>query len=148
MEAPQKTIMFVDDQRSILALYSTALESRGYTVVAIENPLDAVDLFKEDPYRFDLLITDMWMPEMNGDLLVEEMLAIRPDLPIIVYSGFLDGPKSQSLIDVGVKVCLPKPVPNNYMAKTIRDVISASMSSPSIPRHTVPGGKKHVYSQT
>ena len=128
MKVPRITILFVDDERSILAMFSKVLEKDGYAVVTMANPLNAIGMFEKNPCRFDLLITDMSMPEMDGDRLVEKMLAIRHDLPVIVYSGFLDLQKEKSMMAAGVKACLQKPVPFKLMAKTVRDVMSASMS--------------------
>ena len=65
MKVPQITILFVDDELSNLAMFSKVLEKEGYAVVTMANPLNAIGTFEEDPCRFDLLITDMSMPD-NG----------------------------------------------------------------------------------
>ena len=60
----------------------------GYDVTALTDSREALDLFKEDPKQFDLVITDTTMPHMPGDILAQEMMKIRPDIPIIICTGF------------------------------------------------------------
>jgi CheY-like chemotaxis protein len=77
-------ILYVDDDHPVLEMIRPSLQLLGHDVVTIDNPLEALDLFRADPYRFDLVITDMSMPEMDGGRLATSLLAIRPDLPVIM----------------------------------------------------------------
>lgn len=82
-----ETVLFVDDEIYLAEVGKEMLEDYGYTVDISIKPLDAMVLFEQDPDRYDLLITDYTMPEMTGDMLIEKIHGIRPDLPVIVCSG-------------------------------------------------------------
>lgn len=82
-----KTILFVDDEIYLAEVGKEMLEDYGYEVDITTVSLDAFDLFKRNPLRYDLLITDYTMPGMTGDRLMAEVRKIRPDLPIIVCTG-------------------------------------------------------------
>lgn len=75
------------------------LEKLGYTVETRLDPLSAVELFKSDPAHFDLVITDMAMPKMTGDTLARRLIDIRPDIPVIIctgYSALIDADKAKN----------------------------------------------------
>ena len=81
-------ILFVDDEQPLVKVARRILEGLGYEVETNINPVEALALFRSGPDRFDLVITDMAMPQMNGQRLVKEILDIRPDMPIILCTGF------------------------------------------------------------
>ena len=80
-------ILVIDDEPAIVCLEEEVLSSLGYHVVSKTDSLEALGLFQENPERFDLVITDMSMPSMNGDKLVQKLLELRSDIPIIMYTG-------------------------------------------------------------
>jgi CheY-like chemotaxis protein len=80
-------ILFVDDEASMVTLFKQNLERLGYAVTGMADSLSALECFKSDPQKYDLVITDMAMPQMAGDQLATEMLKIRPDLPILICTG-------------------------------------------------------------
>ena len=103
-------ILFVDDDEVIVALLPALLELEGYEVTVSTSSIAALDIFRRDPQHFDLVITDYVMPEMAGDVLIGHFRRLRPDIPIILCSGFyreLDDERIQAL---GADVFLPKPV--------------------------------------
>lgn len=84
-------ILVVDDEPSIVAWMNQALGNLGYEVTSVTRSPEALDTFKQDPDRFDLVITDLTMPQMNGIELSSRILATRPDIPVILCTGFSEG---------------------------------------------------------
>ncbi|MCK4791713.1 MAG: response regulator [Desulfobacteraceae bacterium] len=118
-----ESILFVDDEKSIMRMGNQRLERLGYQVESTTSPLEALDLFRSKPDRFDLVITDLTMPKMTGDKLVKEILNIRPDMPIIICTGFsekMDGDKARA---IGASGYLEKPHEKRDLAKTVRKVL-------------------------
>jgi two-component system, cell cycle sensor histidine kinase and response regulator CckA len=100
-------------------------------VVACSRPLAALELFRSDPARFDIVITDMTMPEMTGDRMAVEMLRIRPDLPVVVCTGFNERINRESARDIGIQAFLMKPFLKNEMAQIIRELLDRTPSEPA-----------------
>ena len=116
-------ILLVDDEELIVDLCRQRLERLGYQVESTTSPLEALDLFRSKSDHFDLLLTDLTMPKMTGDILVKEILNIRPDMPIIICTGFrnkMDAEKSRS---IGASGYLEKPHANRELAITVRKVL-------------------------
>lgn len=128
-------ILYVDDEKPILEMIRMSLERMGHGVLTLDDPREAIDVFKADPYRFDLVITDQSMPEMNGDRLVKKLLEIRPDIPIIMCTGTTDLDLRQ-VYALGVQACLRKPVERMRMAEAICQVLT----QPPPPAPGAPAG--------
>ncbi|MGQ0752574.1 MAG: PAS domain-containing hybrid sensor histidine kinase/response regulator [Betaproteobacteria bacterium] len=103
-------VMVVDDEESVAEFMRDLLESWELEVTAVTSALDAQRLFERDPARFDLVITDQTMPRMTGIDLAREMLATRPDLPVILYSGFGEGIAQEQTLAAGIRALVKKPV--------------------------------------
>jgi CheY-like chemotaxis protein len=116
-------ILFVDDEASIVKMAVRVLEQLGYQVIACNNSLRALEYIQSKPDEFDLLITDIAMPNMNGDSLCAEIVKIRPDIPIILCSGYLDQIDESALESGYIKATLPKPIAMKNLAKTVRSVL-------------------------
>ena len=129
--APEKTtlprgnerILLVDDEESILRFETQMLERLGYVITPQTSPVAALEMFRDMPESFDLLLTDMTMPHMTGDQLAEAVLSIRPGMPIVVCTGFSERIDPESAKKLGIKGYLKKPIISAVMAKTIRDVL-------------------------
>jgi len=80
--------MIVDDQRSLVALAEETLAALGYEPVGFDSSVAALQAFRADPQRFDLVLTDETMPDMSGVELVREVRRVRPELPIVLMSGY------------------------------------------------------------
>ncbi len=145
MTADSATILYIDDEKPILEMIRQSLGRMGYGVLAVENPEEALDLFRFDPGRFDMVITDQVMPEMNGDRLAEKLLNIRPEIPIILCTGSA-GMNLREVYALGVRACLLKPVARACMAETIRRLLSqpAVAPTPALPRRG--GGRSPFHS--
>ena len=106
----QGNILLVDDERPILSSVSKALKRLGYSVTVAADGVEAFDLFSPDPDSFDLVMTDLTMPRMNGVDLAEKIREVRPDVPIILCSGFNDIITDQEARSKGVTGLIFKPV--------------------------------------
>lgn len=116
-------LMIVDDESAILRLETAILKHIGYRVSSFPGSVEALASFKENPSRFDLLLTDMTMPDMTGDRLAKEIRKIRPEIPIIICTGFSERiDEAQSKL-IGINGFLMKPVNKAILAKKIREVL-------------------------
>ncbi len=107
--AAREKILFVDDEQIIVATVGRAMERLGYDVTALENPQEALDLFRKDPEAFDLVITDMTMPGMNGLALGKRIKGLRPGIPVIICTGFSDLIDEEEISEKGFSGLLMKP---------------------------------------
>ncbi len=116
-------ILLVDDRENLLYVEKDLLEHLGYKVTAKTDPIDALEAFREHPHRFDLIYTDMTMPHMNGLTLSKMLIEIRPDIPIILYTGLGDLVDSDEIEKCGIRAFLKKPILLEDLASTIRKVL-------------------------
>ncbi|MCP4579785.1 MAG: response regulator [Deltaproteobacteria bacterium] len=109
----------------ILHICNTAirLEDLGYEVITEGDPIKALGIFKEKPEAFDLVITDMTMPNMTGDRLAKEIMEIRSDMPVILCTGFSELISEEQAKEMGIKAFVMKPALVHEMAATIRQVL-------------------------
>ena len=118
----QGQILFVDDEEAIVRVCKELLEQLGYNVVAKGSGVDALQAFRADPDYFDAVITDQTMPGMTGEELSEQLLQLRPNLPIILCTGFshtIDAEKAKSL---GIRGFLIKPLLSHQLAQVLQKV--------------------------
>ena len=118
-----ENILFVDDEKAITNMMQQILEKLGYHVKTSLNPEEALGLFKSKPDSFDIVITDMTMPQMTGAKLAEKLKEIRPDIPIILctgHSSLIDEDKANQL---GISGYVMKPVSMSKIAKAIRKAL-------------------------
>ncbi len=116
-------ILFVDDEESLVFSARRMLGKLGYDVIAKRNPIKALEIFKEQPETFDLVITDMTMPKMTGDRLAKEIMKIRPNIPLILSTGFSELISEEQAKEMGISTFVMKPYLVREMAKTIRRVL-------------------------
>lgn len=116
-------ILLVDDEEPIAGLERQMLERLGYTVTERISSVEALRTFKENPGAFDLVITDMTMPNMTGDRLAKELVAIRKDIPVIICTGFSERINKEIAEVSGIKGFLMKPIVKSEMARVIRKVL-------------------------
>jgi PAS domain S-box-containing protein len=121
-------ILFVDDEQSLVKVVRRILERLGYEVETKINPVEALDLFRSGPDRFDLVITDMTMPKMTGKRLVKEILNIRADMPIILCTGFHEKIPEEKARELGIKAFVTKPFVTHNFALTVRKVLDECLS--------------------
>ena len=116
-------VLFIDDEELMVNTVKRMLESLGYHVETETSPVYALELFQSNPDQFDLVITDMAMPNMYGDKLVKEILNIRPEMPIIICTGFSYKISEESAMEIGCKAFAMKPLNIEDFAVIIREVL-------------------------
>jgi PAS domain S-box-containing protein len=119
-------ILFVDDEPGILTMVSQMLTSLGYQVTTAVRPQDALTVFKQDPKRFDLIITDQIMPGMTGVEMVREMHHLRGNLPVLLCTGFSKTVSDQDMLAEGIRQILMKPIVLRQVAEAIRNTLDAA----------------------
>ena len=122
--AGNEHILFVDDEEVLAYLGKQALERLGYRVTATSDSREALDAFRADPAAFDVVVTDQTMPDLTGDALARELRRIRPDIPIILTTGFSEVLTEEKAKEIGIRAILNKPVPSTELAQTIRSVLA------------------------
>ena len=124
-----ENILFVDDEAPIAKMGSKILEQLGYTVTKRTSSLEALELFRSKPQTFDLVISDMTMPNMTGDKLAIELMKVRSDIPVVLCTGYSKKISEESVADIGIKALFYKPVVKADLAKTVRKVLDKTNSS-------------------
>lgn len=119
-------ILFIDDEKSIIKLVHQRLERLGYKVKATTSSVEALDLFRSNSDQFDLVITDLTMPKLNGDKLVNKILKIRPDIPIILCSGFSEKIDEKKAKGIGVVDFIEKPFDKHDFAFKVRKALDGN----------------------
>jgi len=119
----QERILFIDDEPALVSMGKAFLESLGYEVVTETSSREALALFIRQPDSFDLVITDMTMPEMTGERLAKELRRIRPDIPIILCTGFSHHLNEEEAKAIGIGAFLMKPFGLRELAETVRTVL-------------------------
>ena len=120
-----ESILFLDDEPTIAGWGQQILSRLGYDVVSFNRSVDALDAFRKAPNRFDLVVTDVVMPHMTGDLLASQILSIRPDMPIIMFTGYSEKSMGENGIHESVKAVLSKPLAAADLARAIRRVLDS-----------------------
>jgi len=116
-------ILFVDDEIPIAELGKRTLEQLGYRVETRTNPIEALALFRGDPNRFDLVITDMTMPRMTGEEIAQKVMEIRTDMPVILCTGFSEKMTREKAMESGIKAFLMKPLIREELASAVRKAL-------------------------
>jgi PAS domain S-box-containing protein len=115
-------ILLVDDEEAIAHMEKQILERLGYHVTACTGSIEALELFRTNPHQYDLVITDLSMPKMPGDKLAVELIGIRPDISILVCTGFTETLTSEKIESIGIKGLLMKPIVIKDLSKKLREV--------------------------
>jgi PAS domain S-box-containing protein len=119
----EEQILLVDDERALTDIGRLMLETLGYKVESFTSSVEALKAFEAQPDKFDLVITDMTMPHMTGIKLAKELMRLRPQIPVILCSGFSDLITPEKAREMGIKTMLIKPVSLAELAKTVRQIL-------------------------
>jgi CheY-like chemotaxis protein len=130
-------ILLVDDEKIVLKAVQLILERLGYTVAAFADSLKALEIFRSAPEKFDLVISDMTMPGMTGDVLAKSIKKIQPEMPLILCTGFSERIDIQIGPDLQIDGFLMKPVEKSKLAKTIRSLLDSRKKSALTNRRKV-----------
>ncbi len=124
VQGGSERILLVDDEEAIIKMEKQMLERLGYHVTGKSGSTEALEIFKTDPEAFDLIISDMTMPNMTGLQLASKIKAIKPHIPIIICTGFSDQINDETIKKRSIQAVVIKPVIKKEIAKTIREVLS------------------------
>ncbi|MFC1869184.1 PAS domain S-box protein, partial [Thermodesulfobacteriota bacterium] len=116
-------ILFVDDEKSMVDAIQPMLEKLGYKVTARTSSIEALEAFRHKPEAFDIVITDMTMPNLTGKDLAKKLMDIRSDIPIILCTGFSEQIDDRRAKEIGISSFVMKPIVMEEMAKRIREVL-------------------------
>jgi PAS domain S-box-containing protein len=125
--AGHERILLIDDEPALAELGKQMLELFGYEVDVRMCSRDGLELFRSQSDRFDLVITDMTMPKMTGDKLAKKLVGIRPDIPIIICTGYSERISENKAKRIGVKALVMKPFVIKDLVNTVRKVIDGSI---------------------
>jgi len=124
VDAVGRHILVVDDEDGVLDVTAKGLRSEGYEVSICNNPLQAIELYRDDHEHIDLLIVDMVMPDMSGVELLENIREIDPDVPVVLSSGFTLDEMVEKFMTHGFVGFLTKP----FKIEELLDVVGMSLS--------------------
>ena len=123
LPAGTERILFVDDEPELVTIGQAMLQNLGYQVVTKNNGLEALQEFRKQPDQFDLVLTDMTMPQMTGEKMAQELIKIRSDMPIILCTGYSELINASKAKQLGIKAFVSKPLTLSQLARTVRDVL-------------------------
>ncbi len=118
-------VLFIDDEDAIVRLGTLNLTRLGYRVTGCTDPKDALRQFHRDPRAFDAVVTDLSMPGMSGFDCAREMLAARPDLPILLTSGYMRPEDEAQAKDIGIRAISTKPDALNELGETLSEMLTS-----------------------
>jgi len=122
-------ILLVDDEPKIVNWCSQVLIRLGYRVTGFMNGMDALEKFKQDSNGFDLILTDLAMPQMTGLELVKQIKEIRSDIPVILCTGFSDGLTNQKIQACGISAMVMKPMIAGELAQVVANFLDANTTA-------------------
>ena len=121
-------ILLVDDEIQVLSMVRGMLEDLGYVVTVCEDGAQGLEMFQVNPDRFSLVITDQTMPHKTGVELAQSLHAIRPEVPIILATGFSHVISDQNFQEFGIFTYLKKPVDFGELERTVREALNTYRS--------------------
>jgi len=129
IQGGNEQILLVDDEEAILIMEKRMLERLGYQVTSRTSSLEALEAFRANPDKFDLIITDLAMPNMPGDKLSMELTKIRPDIPVLLCTGFSQTMSEEKAASLGIKGFLLKPIVMMDLAQKVRKVLERALAA-------------------
>ncbi len=123
MAMQRKKILWIDDEKALVDLGRQMLERLGYSVESRTSSIEALEMFKTRSDEFDLVITDMTMPNLTGEKLAAELMKIRADVPVILCTGFSEQISEEHAKEMGIKEFILKPLLMNKLAGVVRGVL-------------------------
>lgn len=119
-------ILFVDDEQSLAEMGKHLLERLGYKVTVRTSSIEALEVFRKTPDRFDLVISDQTMPNLTGTQLIGELFRIRRDIPVILCTGFSETVNTENFLALGIRAFVMKPIIKREIAKIIRETLDTA----------------------
>jgi two-component system cell cycle sensor histidine kinase/response regulator CckA len=116
-----KAVMFVDDEKIVLEVGSLMLHKLGYTVLTASNGKEAIEIMKKN--TVDFVILDMWMPSMNGVEIYSQLKNIKPNIKILLASGYMGDQPEKGLSSIGFDGYIQKPFDLKQLSEKIQDIL-------------------------
>ncbi len=121
-------ILLIDDEEPLAEMGKQMLQALGYDVTARTDSREALELFRADPGAFQLVITDMTMPNLPGDELARHLLSVRPDIPVILCTRFSTRVSEEKALGLGIRALAFKPLVRRELAEIIRRVLDRKIA--------------------
>lgn len=119
----KERVMVVDDEPTIAQVFHHGLGQLGYDVTIFGQSRQALKAFMESPFKWDVIVTDMVMPQMNGEEFARKVFSVRPDMPIILCTGYDANINQEKALNIGFRCYLEKPIIHRELARNIRRVL-------------------------
>ena len=116
-------ILLIDDEDELVIVTKDMLQHLGYQVVTATSGLEALAIFREKPEQFDMILTDMTMPDITGDKLSGQLIKIRPDIPVILSTGYSEKIDAVEARKIGIRAFVLKPLTLDQLAQTVREIL-------------------------
>lgn len=123
-QGARERILLIDDEPMLADLGQRMIERLGYQVVSKTSSLEALECFRNDPGGFDVVVTDQTMPHLTGEGLAKELLRLRPEIPIIICTGYSETMDNQKALEMGIRKLLAKPMIMGELAEAIRQALN------------------------
>ena len=121
-------LLLIDDEHELVQVGTEMLTHLGYKVTGMTSSKEAVRLFAGTPRDFDLVISDFDMPELNGGMVAREILAIRKDIPVIIYTGYTERLDEERAKEIGIARVLMKPLSLGTISREVRTLLDGNAS--------------------
>ena len=133
--APRKSgrILFIDDEDSLARMGEQILQQLGYAVVTCTSGAQGIEIFEADPNAFDVVVLDQTMPVITGETVARRLLSLRPNLPVILCTGFSHVMTQERALSIGISAFLMKPLLSHELDRVIQDLLSQHHDTPSNP---------------
>jgi CheY-like chemotaxis protein len=132
-DEPQRRILVVDDEKMLLILASELLRSAGFAVVTAQSGFECLDLFRASPRRFDLVLLDLSMPLMDGEETFHRLRALRPEVRVMLCTGFVQQERLNHMLDSGLCGFIQKPLGAKEYIAAVRATLRQGALSSSNP---------------
>ena len=119
-----ESILVVDDESMLVRFIEKSLGRLGYKVTASQDSREALEIFRSNPESFDVIITDLNMPDIDGEDFVREALRTRADIPVILATGYSDTMTEEAAASLGVSKMILKPYTTRLLAEAVREALA------------------------
>jgi PAS domain S-box-containing protein len=130
-------VLFVDDEETLVQMTRRGLGNLGYRVQGFVSSVEALRAFRAAPHDFDIVVSDLTMPGLTGEVLAREMRRLRPDIPVVILTGASDGMRQEGDATAGIDCVLPKPITVARLTVCLRRILDGK--APSHPAGSRPG---------
>jgi CheY-like chemotaxis protein len=122
-EAPRRSILVVDDEQMALALIKRLLSDADFSVTTAQSGFECLDVFRRRPHSFDLVLLDLTMPFMDGEETFGRLREIRPDLAVVLCTGFIEHKRLEAMLQAGLAGFLRKPIAPDEIVRYVRSIL-------------------------